>query len=75
MLSEEERKERRRAMDRSSARRRRDLLLPEESPVQQSAPRLTLDPGRASIVRDPDTGQTYPANSERGLAWLNRMKA
>ena len=74
MLDPEERKARRRALDRASARRRRDRLLAEEAALQQSAPRLTFDPSRASIMRDPDTGQTYPANSESGRSWVNCMK-
>lgn len=74
MLSEEERRARKREAGRLYARMRRQRLAG-EAVASSGAPRLTVNPDRAATVFDPDTGKTYPANSERGRAWLNRLKA
>ncbi|MGQ0566720.1 MAG: hypothetical protein ACT4OK_16885 [Gemmobacter sp.] len=74
MLTEEERRARKLERNREYARRRRAALAG-QAVASSGTPRLTINPDRAATVFDPDTGQTFPANSERGRAWLTRMKA
>ena len=56
-----------RRMARESAR---DVPRPSDAPA-----RLTLNPAKASVIRDPETGQRMDRNSDAMQKWRNLLAA
>lgn len=58
-----------------SARNRKAYLRRLQKGVAdaKSGPRMTADPTKASLIRDPATGETFKSTSPKGAKCLQRL--
>lgn len=42
---------------------------------EKTGPRLTANPRKATLIRDPSTGEAFKPNSPKGAKCLKRLKS